>query len=237
MIKEALQYIVGLSKDTVVTIGDSDYSTENLRRIDKELRAEPLYFSTLNGIVSYLKSNIDYFKDQIIVQVVSPTEVVVLSALDSDRKRERLIVSNAIIPEFKYGLFLNSEDFIISLQSKFVKNDDLSNVLSFAGTAESGTVASYSDDGISQKATVSTGIVSKESCIVPNPVALRPYRTFQEVEQPESLFIFRMKNTSDDISAALFEADGKSWRIEAMNNIKEYLGNELKDVPGILVLA
>ena len=46
---------------------------------------------------------------------------------------------------------------------------------------------------------------------VPNPVTLRPFRTFIEVEQPESKFIFRMREGG---RCAIFEADGAhgSWR-------------------------
>ena len=62
--------------------------------------------------------------------------------------------------------------------------------------------------------------------VVPNPVLLKPYRTFIEVQQPESAFIFRMQ---DGPRAALFEADGGAWRIEAMENIRAYLAKELKE--------
>ena len=55
---------------------------------------------------------------------------------------------------------------------------------------------------------------------VPNPVALVPFRTFIEVEQPESKFVFRVK---DGPQMGLFEADGGEWRLAAMLRIKEYL--------------
>ena len=60
---------------------------------------------------------------------------------------------------------------------------------------------------------------------MPNPAVLKPYRTFVEVEQPESKFVFRMQTGPE---MALFEADGGAWRIQAMKNIKEYLEKELK---------
>ena len=67
------------------------------------------------------------------------------------------------------------------------------------------------------------------NAIVPNPVILRPYRTFPEVEQPASSFIFRMKE-NDGVCCALFEADGGAWKNEAMRNIKEYLKENLCDL-------
>lgn len=68
---------------------------------------------------------------------------------------------------------------------------------------------------------------------VPNPVILAPYRTFPEIEQPLSKFIFRMKNDRGP-EAALFEADGKAWRNKAIRDIKEYLEKALEDLEGDL---
>lgn len=134
----------------------------------------------------------------------------------------------ARLPEFEYGKFIDHERFCIGLQANFLDDEksDRALVLKFAGTVEDGSVAQYSDDGISQKATVKTGIASKGDAIVPNPVKLRPYRTFHEVQQPMSEFIFRMKS-DDGVRCALFEADGGAWENVAMKNIKEYLEVEL----------
>ncbi len=63
--------------------------------------------------------------------------------------------------------------------------------------------------------------------VVPNPVILAPYRTFPEIEQVESKFIFRMQ---EGPNAALYEADGGAWKNEAMRRIKEYLVENLKEL-------
>ena len=110
-------------------------------------------------------------------------------------------------------------------------------ILKFAGTMESGTVAEYGDDGISQKATVKTGIASKSDAIVPNPVKLRPYRTFVEVEQPVSDFVFRVQDNGRGISCAIFEADGGAWKNAAMKNIKNYLEFELSGLNEFIVIS
>lgn len=68
----------------------------------------------------------------------------------------------------------------------------------------------------------------------PNPVTLRPYRTFSEVEQPSSEFIFRINQLAN---MALFEADGGKWRLDAINNIANYLKEELADQTNITILA
>lgn len=123
------------------------------------------------------------------------------------------------------------------MQSKFIDDPDdpetdKALLLKFAGTVESGSVSEYGDDGVTQKATVRQGIASKADAIVPNPVRLRPFRTFVEVEQPCSGFIFRMKESHGAVSCALFEADGGAWKNAAMRGIKEYLERELADSRG-----
>ncbi|MED3469309.1 hypothetical protein P4485_32040, partial [Bacillus thuringiensis] len=80
-------------------------------------------------------------------------------------------------------------------------------------------VKGIEDDGVSQAVTVKTGTATRGQAKVPNPVELMPYRTFVEVEQPESRFVFRMR---EGARCGLFEADGGAWKLEAMNNIKEY---------------
>ncbi|POP32276.1 hypothetical protein C3B58_12800 [Lactonifactor longoviformis] len=237
MIKEALQYIVGLQQPKIIESGDSRYTDVNLRRIDEELRADAIEMTTLSGLIEYIKAGVDDMADSMLVQVVSPTEVRLISQLDFDRKRECLVAVKADIPEFAYGKFIDSEAFLIGVRSKFIQNDGAEAILKFAGTVESGTVAKYGDDGVSQSAIVKKGVASKEERLVPNPVKLRPYRTFTEVKQPESEFVFRMKDDSMSVYCALFEADGGAWKREAMKNIKEHLEIELAELPRFTVIS
>lgn len=236
MIRAALEYINGLKEPTIKEIDGNTYSDKPLERISYIPYAGAIEMKTLSSFVEYIKANIDEMSDKMIVHVVSPTEVQLYSALDTDRNREYLVEVNAELPDFRFGSFIDHESFVIALQSKFVSNADRDLVLKFAGTVEDGTVAEYGDDGVTQKATVKTGVASKADAVVPNPVTLIPYRTFLEVQQPASDFIFRMKS-SCGVQCAIFEADGGAWKNEAMNNIKEYLKNELADLKQFTVIS
>lgn len=237
MIKEALQYIVGMKEPTINEINGEKFSDKPLTRISTEHYADEIHMHTLTSLVEYIKSGFDEMKGNMIVHVVSPTVVRLYSTLDHDRDREIVVKVDADIPEFRFGSFMDHESFTIALQSKFIDSDDRALILKFSGTVESGTVASYGDDGISQKATVKTGISSKSDAIVPNPVILRPYRTFHEVEQPASQFIFRMSDRSGEVGCAIFEADGGAWKQTAMESVKSYLKNELKDFDNYIVIS
>lgn len=193
MTRDALQYVVGLKTAEVLDINGGKYVDKDVHRVDKELRASAIQMNTLTSLVDYLKAGVDSMADKMLVQVVSPMKVRVLSMLDADRKREELVDVEAMIPDFEYGRYMGNERFIIALQSKFIANDDRALLLQFAGTVKDESIAQYGDDGVTQKATIKTGITSVGDAVVPNPVKLRPFRTFIEVEQPESAFVFRMR--------------------------------------------
>lgn len=238
MLEKALSYLVGLGEKKArienVTLPDGTqqvYSNVPLNRLSKYIpTADSIKMSTLTSLVDYIKGNIDTMAERMIVQVKSPVEVCLFSQLDEDRNREYLVNVTAQVPGFNYEKFIDHETFCINVQSKFLNDPDTDKdlILKFAGTVEQRSIAEYGDDGVTQKATVRTGITSKADAIVPNPVRLRPYRTFMEVEQPVSEFIFRMAEERD-ITCALFEADGGAWKNAAMQNIKNYLEFELAD--------
>lgn len=108
-------------------------------------------------------------------------------------------------------------------------NMDLETILKVAGNVEAKTTANYGDDGVSQKTTIKQGIASKTDVLVPNPVTLIPYRTFLEVEQPGSEFVFRIKDSGGAPAFMLVEAEGGLWKHEAMQNVKDFLANALAD--------
>ena len=72
-----------------------------------------------------------------------------------------------------------------------------------------------------------SGVTTKAEVIVPNPVVLKPFRTFSEADQPESKFVFRLHKDDDGVTAALIEADGGAWKVQAMQNIAAYLHSGL----------
>ena len=233
MIQKALQYIISLGEAKTEIINGDVYSDKPLHRIDTYFpKADAIKMTTLSSLVDYIKSNVDSMSEKMIIQVVSPEKVRLISQLDDNRERESLVEVMASVPGFNYESFIGHETFCINVQAKFLDDPatDKALILKFAGTMESGTVAEYGDDGVSQKATVKTGIASKGDAIVPNPVKLRPYRTFVEVEQPVSEFVFRVKDSGHGISCAIFEADGGAWKNVAMKNIKNYLEFELSEL-------
>jgi hypothetical protein len=70
----------------------------------------------------------------------------------------------------------------------------------------------------------------QKELVLQNPFKLKPFRTFREVDQPESPFIFRVHQQAEEMpKCALYEADGGAWKLQAMKNIGDYLKEKLPD--------
>lgn len=233
-LKEALEYAVELreGQDVIYEEGEKvfyDASKAHLVELDPIKRAETLTVNSLSGLVDYLKSNIRTLESdtKLLVHVESPTRVVVYSSLDEDRKRESVIQATALLDVFPYRRFMNSEDFIINVQSLIQRDLDAEAILACASSIRIEGGGDLIDNGISQTVTVKEGAATLTKAEVPSPAELRPYRTFLEVEQPSSPFVFRIDKIGN---CALFEADGGIWKHTAMENIHEFLDNKLSEL-------
>ncbi|MUK89133.1 hypothetical protein GMD78_12190 [Ornithinibacillus sp. L9] len=224
MIKEAMQYVLSLGKAEIHEVNGQQYSDKDLYVL-REPVASPFEVHTLTSLVEYVKSNFDT-EEELMIHVENPTRVSVSSALNIDQRRDEYLVAEALTPRFRFDNWYDTEEFNIKLQSVFVNNEDRKVILKLVGNIKEDNVKTFGDDGVSQSVVARTGVASVGNVEVPNPVTLAPFRTFTEIAQPESDFVFRMQKGP---SCALFEADGGAWKIHAIDQIKEYLNAELSD--------
>jgi len=187
--------------------------------IPDNLSSRSIELRTLTGLVTLVKNMDERREQKLFVRVESPDQVNVFTTLDSYGRRDST-------PDTTFGYFMDAEEMNVMLQSQFVETDDRDLILKVIGNLKEENVRKASDDGVSQSVTIQSGVANVAQVKVPNPVKLAPYRTFLEVEQPVSNFIFRMK---EGMVGAIFEADGGAWKNEAMNSIKEYLEDKFSD--------
>lgn len=241
-IKDALSYAVELADHENKIIKSEtgkefyDGNRHNLRELNPVKYPEILKLHTLRSLVNYLKSNNDIINQKrIIIVVESPQKVSVYDQVNpKEGDRPNLVSVQAVVPHIPFNNWHDQEEFNIMLQSMFIDDADRDIVLDFASHLKIEKGAEVQDNGVSQMATVRDGVASLAQAKTPNPVTLRPYRTFNEVEQPASQFIFRINKLAD---LALFEADGGKWQLEAINNIASYLTKELAGNDRITILA
>lgn len=233
-LKEALSYVADLqteaNKTEVVNINGRTYANKSLKRYDKPEKAEKFTVKTLSAVVDYVRDCNREFRSGMILHVASPTRVVLMSRLDEEREREVLLEADAEVSKFEFDRWYDQEGFMINLQANFESNEDLEIVKKVAGNTVKRNENAVSDDGVTQIATATVGVATKADVIVPNPVTLIPYRTFQEVQQPDSKFIFRIGD-KEVPAFKLVEAQGGIWKNTAINNIKAYFTERLLDMP------
>lgn len=235
-LREALEHVEELArqneKTEVIEICGKTYANKSLKRYDSREQAEAVTASTLSSLVDYIGSCSKEFPAgmDMIIHIVSPTKVRLMSALDRERKREVLFTTNAEISEFSFNQWYDQEHFMIAVQANFEMSPDLETIMKFAGNVERKNNQTFSDDGRTQVATMTVGVATKADVIVPNPVTLIPYRTFQEVRQPASEFVFRISD-KEVPAFKIVEAEGGIWKNEAISNIKQYLAMALTNMP------
>ncbi|MBC5786771.1 hypothetical protein [Clostridium facile] len=224
MLKEFTEKIIALAKPNEVEKFGCTYTDKRLDLME-EPHMSPISFSSLIGLVQALKTDQIFERTPFMVRVTSPTCVDVFSAANgSDKSRASIYNVNAIIPSMPFGQFMDYESMMINLKSKFVQTNEVLERIQLLGTITEENSSSVSDDGFTQNVVVKQGIALKGNKAIDPITRLKPYRTFLEVDQPESDFLLRLQ---EGRRVALFEADGGAWKLQAKQNIKEYLEREL----------
>lgn len=223
MLKEALEYLVSLKENKTYSIGTGTYSDKELHRIEPYIpRPKTVEVSGLDSIVKMIQAEADKLVAPLYILVESPMEVRAFSALDGDMKRDGLIRATADVPGFKNG-FMDYQDAIIQLRSKFIQNEDVSYLLDLLSRVNVDNGVTTSDNGVTQTVEARTGVSLRTLLNIRPRVTLAPYRTFLEVEQPESEFILRL---DDNARVGLFEADGGMWKLAAKQSICSYFESQ-----------
>lgn len=217
-----------------VEIGAKKYSVHDLKMVVDNRPLKTLELQTLTGLVSYLDAQIDDMVFTPALCIVHDHEnVSVVDEID-EQTRKREVIVRASLPahgnKFPFGEYIEHEKFIIGLKSMFVESPDQEELILYVSLLSINNTLDVNDDGISQEAVVKRGISGalKDKAMAPTIVLLKPYRTFLEVPQPASNFLFRMKAFEGRVPmCALFEADGGAWKKKAMENIAAYLKKEM----------
>lgn len=229
MLKEAIAYLVSLKENKTYEINGQTYSDNQLHRVAPYVpRTTEHVVNSLDSIVQIVKNELDKQpKDTfpIFIQVENPRRVSVFSSFDADMKRNDLYRADCDAPQFSEG-FRQYDKAIIELRSKFVPNDGTEYLLDLLSRINKEDGVQTDDNGVSQTVTARQGISLKEKVGIRPRVALIPFRTFREVEQPESEFLTRLDNEGN---VGFFEADGGAWKLEAKRSIAEYFKGSLTD--------
>lgn len=240
MDKQAIEKIEELvdERNEIVKIDGAHYSRQKLVHIDpereNEIACNTLRVSTLTGLVDFIEDpkNAELVKDAFI-HVKSYNEVLLKSHLKYKRKIYELIVEALYDGTYPDNYDTTPEQMIIYLQTKFLPTSDQGRLVKILSNFKVEYSIENDDDGVTQIIEQKSGVHLKQKEKVDPIAILKPYRTFMEIEQPLSEFLFRIRKDNHGVSANLYLTDGGIWKQEAILRIKEYLSGKLqgKDIP------
>lgn len=231
-------------ENRVVKIGDHYYSKDNLNLVIEADEISPDCFNSnsLCAITEYINKNVNPVDAEsgrrYIIHVDSPTSVILKREQNDIKSTHELVICEAIGGRFPFNQYILPEDFLIKLQTSF-ENDDKgnrNNLIAIASNISNKMEDGIVDDGISQTVTVKKGVALKTRETIVNPIVLIPYRTFTEVQQPASPFVFRINADGRESRCALFDDNSGMWQIEAMENIRNYFRERFADNEQVIIL-
>lgn len=231
-------------ENKIVKIGDHYYSKDDLCLVIEPNELSPDCFNTnsLCAITEYINKNVNPVEGdsgrRYIIHVDSPTKVILKREQNVIKSTHELVLCEAIGGRFPFNQYIFLEDFLIKLQTSF-ENDDKgnrNNLIAIASNISNKMEDGIVDDGISQTVTVKKGVALKTRETIVNPIALIPYRTFTEVQQPVSPFVFRINAEGREPRCALFDDNSGMWQIEAMENIRNYFRERFADNDQVIIL-
>lgn len=228
--KDALLFIQGTNAPVEVNDGDRRWTDKKLYPIAAD---NPPFFeaSTLSGFLRLIASKIyNLDESQSVIYISSFNKVELFSRIaDTWGRRQKFAEASPVETKaFSFASWLDHETFIIGLQSLFVSTPDLVNLVKLASNLTDSAVQTSLDDGISQQLSVKRGVVLAGTEIAKQRVLLKPFRTFPEIEQPTSEFVFRARGGGENSkpSLALFEADGGAWKLDAIREIAAWFNGK-----------
>jgi hypothetical protein len=248
MIKAAIDRIVQLAEGAMnkpIDVGARKYWLQSGNPIKPPTVSPVACVKSLDALISALEApelkglTADCLGALQIV-VVDHRNVSVVSSPDNTwAQREHYIDAEVRGDGFPFDQFMDVETFIVKAQCQFVDSDIKRAMISHVSSISGEDVVDNVDDGISQTVIVTDKLNRKKGASFNPMVTLAPYRTFPEVEQPESLFLLRMRKNADKVPmVALFGADGGLWISKAVRNIAEYIrADERVKASGVAVIG
>ncbi len=230
MLQKAIDYLLHLRDVEKFEFNGHQYTNKQLVRVPGD---EPKVFQTktLASMVELILKESGHDKlNDLIVHVESPTKVNVVTTLRGDFERYGLYSAVAELPRIPLDSYMDLEGMVILLKSAFVHSDMRDELIKTLGNVKEEAVKTSTDDGVSQSVVAKVGIGLQGNVKLPPIVKLIPYRTFIEVEQPEGEFLLRLQQGPN---AALFEADGGAWKLQARKNIAQYFHDALGELIGV----
>lgn len=227
MLAKLIDKIVSLKETKTFEIAGETYADAQLTRIPPHVdRPDCIEVSGLDGICKLIRTELAKLDTIVMVQAKAHNMVEVMTTYQPDFSRNMLYRAKADAPGLRTG-YRDRETALIELRSLFIPNDGTEYLLDLLSRMTDNNSVTTRDNGVTQEVEARQGIALNTRVAIKPRVNLRPFRTFLEVQQPESEFLIRVDAEN---GIGFIEADGGIWKLEAKGNIAKYFEAHLADL-------
>ena len=236
MLKEAIEKIEEMSSPMIYTEDGhtyalfQDHTTELRPTIDEP---ETQIVNSMDALVQLVKK--EQQERQVFVSVERHDYVEVYDSPSKEArwKRNVLYAARATdIPGWESEVQMGFDNATVALMTRFQDGGYREYTLQLLSQITTGAKVTYTDNGVASTIVTQKGAALAQNTTIKPLVKLRPYRTFQEIEQPEGIFLIRISERG----ITFREADGGMWKLTARNTAKAWLQEQLKDMENVTVM-
>lgn len=231
MIKAAIEKLMELSRPRTFEVEGETFiadSNGGCKQVRRELdKVKAINLSSLDALVAFVKTEACLDHKKIYLTVPDHKSVNCFTHPYGDLRNERVYLYTAEatdVPGWGEKVTLPFEEAMIALRTRFQATADTDYALKLLSDITTGSKVTYNDNGVATSVVTKRGIDLQSNAAIRPIISLRPYRTFQEVEQPASQFLIRI----NERGISFVEADGGMWKLDARKTVKAYLENALE---------
>lgn len=230
MLKEFIKHIQETTQPQILTIGDSTFAVSadggcsEIRPIIDH--PDILKLHSLDALVKLIQTEAAKVTAPLYITIPDHLTVHCFGQPQPDARFFRQVYYEAKatdVPGWGEKVQLGFEEAQIALRTRFQETPDTIYAMKLLSDICCGAKVVYNDNGIATTVTTQKGVALQSNEQVRPIITLKPYRTFQEVEQPESIFLIRV----NERGISFTEADGGMWKLRARETVKAFLEKKL----------
>ncbi len=233
MLKEFIEHIQKTTQPLIQQVGNSTFAigsdgcAEEIRPTIDHPDTLPLH--SLDALVKLVRTEASKAENPLYITIPDHLTVRCFGQPHPDARFFRQVYYEAKatdVPGWGESVEMGFEEMQIALRTRFQETADAVYAMKLLSDISTGSKVTFNNSGIATSVTAQKGVALQTNEAIRPIVTLRPYRTFQEVEQPESIFLIRV----NERGISFTEADGGMWKLHAREIVKAFLEAKLADL-------
>lgn len=227
-IQHTAQPIIHKEGETTFVVTTNGVVEELIPTIDLP-HPDTLPLNSLDALVKLVRTEAANMDSPLYITIPSHLTVRCFGQPDPDARYFRQVYYEAKatdVPGWGESVEMGFEEMQIALRTRFQETTDAVYAMKLLSDISTGSKVTFNNSGIATSVTAQKGVALQTNEAIRPIVTLRPYRTFQEVEQPESIFLIRV----NERGISFTEADGGMWKLHAREIVKAFLEAKLADL-------